>query len=150
MKGEGGDVMVCVSERGEGGEELAQQVGVGDKSFYLDNNNKELAQQEDSAWADMLEGSDYPELFSPGGCIKKDCSALSPRISHQVSILLKTLRLLNHPHQGPAMSPRGPASVQQEIFCRAKFVRRQGLITKSPHPLQCLFLHLGLWRWTTS
>ena len=65
MKGEGGDVMVCVSERGEGG--------------------KELAQQEDSAWADMLEGSDYPELFSPGGCIKKDCSALSPRISHQVS-----------------------------------------------------------------
>ena len=65
MKSEGGDVMVCVSERGEGG--------------------KELAQQEDSAWADMLEGSDYPELFSPGGCIKKDCSALSPRISHQVS-----------------------------------------------------------------
>ena len=33
------------------------------------------------------------------------------------------------------MSPRGPASVQQEIFCRAKFVRRQGLITKSPHSL---------------
>ena len=89
MKGEGGDVMVCVSERGEGGEEG-------------------LAQQEDTAWADMLEGSDYPELFSPGGCIKKDCSALSPRISHQ----------------GPAMSPRGPASAHQEIFCRAKFVRR--------------------------
>ena len=65
MKGEGGDVMVCVSERGEGG--------------------KELTQQEDTAWADMLEGSDYPELFSPGGCIKKDCSALSPRISHQVA-----------------------------------------------------------------
>lgn len=79
MKGEGGDVMVCVSERGEGGEELAQQ--------------------EDSAWADMLEGSDYPELFSPGGCIKKDCSALSPRISHQVSmrycnLLLTSLGLL--------------------------------------------------------
>ena len=34
MKGEGGDVMVCVSERGEGGEELAQQVGVADKSFF--------------------------------------------------------------------------------------------------------------------
>ena len=30
-------------------------------------------------------------------------------------------------YQGPAMSPRGPASVhQQEIFCRAKFVRRLG------------------------
>ena len=125
--------MVCVSERGEGGEELAQQ--------------------EDSAWADMLEGSDYPELFSPGGCIKKDCSALSPRISHQVSKGMDIFEILgvscyvftytifcgfssNHQYgktitmiidQGPAMSPRGPASVHQEIFCRAKFIRRQGV-----------------------
>ena len=69
--------MACVSEIGEGGEELAQQ--------------------EDSAWADMLEGSDYPEIFSPGGCIKKDCSAVSPRISQQVSTripILNALRLL--------------------------------------------------------
>jgi hypothetical protein len=55
----------------------------------------------------MLEGSDYPELFSPGGCIKKDSNALSPRVSTA----------------GPATSPRGPAT-HQEIFCRAKFVRR--------------------------
>merc|ERR1719228_1408504 len=81
--------MVCVSERSEGGEDC------------------QLAQEEDSAWADMLEGTDYPELFSPGGCIKKDSNALSPRVS-----------------QGPTMSPRGPAAAAQEIFCRAKFVRR--------------------------
>jgi len=90
MGATGQDVMVCVSSVAEGGEE-------------------DLAQQEDTAWADMLEGSDYPELFSPGGCIKKDSNALSPRLS-----------------QGPtsAMSPRGPTIPSQEIFCKAKFVRR--------------------------
>jgi hypothetical protein len=34
----------------------------------------------------MLEGSDYPELFSPGGCIKKDLGgacAMSPRLYQQ-------------------------------------------------------------------
>ena len=82
------EVMVCVTSRGEEGE------------------GAELAREEDEAWADMLEGSDYPELFSPGGCIKKDTNAMSPRVQ-----------------QGPAVSPRGPAAAQ-EIFCRAKFVRR--------------------------
>lgn len=86
----GQDVLVCVSER------ALEPYGAG-----------ELAREEDSAWAGMLEGSDYPELFSPGGCIKKDSNAVSPRVSTA----------------GPATSPRGPAT-QQEIFCRAKFVRR--------------------------
>jgi hypothetical protein len=34
----------------------------------------------------MLEGSDYPELFSPGGCIKKDLGgacAMSPCLYQQ-------------------------------------------------------------------
>ena len=71
--------MVCVSERSEGGREEEQ----------------ELAREEDSAWADMLEGTDYPELFSPGGCIKKDSNALSPRVS-QVGIY--TTRCLHDLH----------------------------------------------------
>ena len=33
------------------------------------------------------------------------------------------------------MSPRGPASVQQEIFCRAKFVRRQVVENCDASPL---------------
>ena len=34
---------------------------------------------EEDYWSDILEEASYPELFSPGGCIKKDTCAVSPR-----------------------------------------------------------------------
>ena len=51
---------------------------------------------EDGDWTDMLDGSAYPEIFSPGGCITKDINSVSPRISRAVSpkvILLITMLL---------------------------------------------------------
>ena len=51
---------------------------------------------EDGDWTDMLDGSAYPEIFSPGGCITKDINSVSPRISRAVSpkvILLITILL---------------------------------------------------------
>jgi hypothetical protein len=59
----GGEVMVCVS-KGE---------------------DPDTAQNE--YWTDVMASTTYPELLSPGGCIKKDAgnaasTCLSPRISH--------------------------------------------------------------------
>ena len=77
---DGGEVMVCVSKGDDDG-----------------------AQNE--YWSDVMASTTYPELLSPGGCIKKDSgsssSCLSPRLS-----------------QG--MSPRGHSL---DIFCTAKFSR---------------------------
>jgi len=61
---------------------------------------------QDEYWNDVMASTTYPELLSPGGCIKKDTTGhpstcLSPRISHP-------------------MSPRGG---NVDIFCTAKFSR---------------------------
>ena len=86
---DGGEVMVCVS-KGE---------------------DPESAQ--DDYWSDVMASTTYPELLSPGGCIKKDSAGhsstcLSPRVSQPMS------------PQVSSMSPRGPGV---EIFCTAKFSR---------------------------
>lgn len=88
IKGNSGEVMVCVS-KGE---------------------DPETAQ--DDYWTDVMASTTYPELLSPGGCIKKDSGSmtcLSPRISQPMS------------PQVSAMSPRGS---NVEIYCTAKFTRR--------------------------
>ena len=61
---------------------------------------------QDEYWSDVMASTTYPELLSPGGCIKKDTTGhpstcLSPRISQP-------------------MSPRGG---NVAIFCTAKFSR---------------------------
>ena len=85
---DGGEVMVCVSK----------------------GDDPEGAQ--DEYWSDVMASTTYPELLSPGGCIKKDSShastCLSPRISQPMS------------PQISAVSPRGS---NVEIFCTAKFSR---------------------------
>jgi len=56
-------------------------------------------------WNDVMASTTYPELLSPGGCIKKDSGSSSTCLSPRVS-------------QG--MSPRGHSA---DIFCTAKFSR---------------------------
>jgi len=88
MKGNGGEVMVCVSK----------------------GDDPETAQ--DDYWTDVMASTTYPELLSPGGCIKKDTGSmtcLSPRISQPMSPQLSSL------------SPRGS---NVEVYCTAKFTRR--------------------------
>ena len=77
---DGGEVMVCVSKGDDDG-----------------------AQNE--YWSDVMASTTYPELLSPGGCIKKDSGSSSTCLSPRVS-------------QG--MSPRG---YSVDIFCTAKFSR---------------------------
>ena len=77
---DGGEVMVCVSKGDDDG-----------------------AQNE--YWSDVMASTTYPELLSPGGCIKKDSGSSSTCLSPRVS-------------QG--MSPRGHSA---DIFCTAKFSR---------------------------
>ena len=86
---DGGEVMVCVS-KGE---------------------DPDGAQ--DEYWNDVMASTTYPELLSPGGCIKKDSTGhsstcLSPRISQPMS------------PQISAVSPRGS---NVDIYCTAKFSR---------------------------
>ena len=87
---DGGEVMVCVSK----------------------GDDPDSAQ--DEYWSDVMASTTYPELLSPGGCIKKDSvghsssTCLSPRISQSMS------------PQISSVSPRGPG---MEIFCTAKFSR---------------------------
>ena len=84
-----GEVMVCVSK----------------------GDDPESAQ--DEYWTDVMASTTYPELLSPGGCIKKDSNSsstcLSPRVPQPMS-----------PQVSAAVSPRG-ANV--DIFCTSKFSR---------------------------
>jgi len=93
------DVMVCVERRVKGKEEAS-----GEK------------EHEEDCWADLLDGSSYPELLSPGGCIKKDSNSMSPRVSHALGPM--------SPRISQAMSPRVSAWTPSEVHCRAQFTRR--------------------------
>merc|ERR1719450_2074845 len=61
---DGGEVMVCVSKGDDDGAQT-------------------------SYWSDVMASTTYPELLSPGGCIKKDSGSastcLSPRVSQGMS-----------------------------------------------------------------
>jgi len=90
------DLMVCVSERKLDG--------------TIPGNRLEDKVNED-CWTDMLEGAAYPELFSPGGCIKKDANSMSPRLFNPLSPKVMST----------ALSPR---AANPEYYCRSKFTRR--------------------------
>jgi len=91
-----GDLMVCVSERISTGEE----------------DLTDAKEENERSWTDMLDGAAYPELFSPGGCIKKDANSMSPRL-HQSMMSPKVM--------SSAISPR---AANPEFYCKAKFTRR--------------------------
>ena len=82
--GQGQDVLVRVAERRTELAASAHDVAEEDESLKV----KEEDEEED-CWTDMLEGTSYPELFSPGGCIKKDVGAMSPRLYQQESCAAK-------------------------------------------------------------
>jgi len=93
------DLMVCVSERKEEAKACTSKAP-----------SKDIQKIEEDYWSDILEEASYPELFSPGGCIKKDTCAVSPRSPKVLSA---------------AISPRPAASAShQEFQCKVKFTRR--------------------------
>lgn len=95
------DLMVCVTER-----KTEEKI---DCTSDEPINDRQKA--EEDYWSDILEEASYPELFSPGGCIKKDTCAVSPRSPKVMSA---------------AISPRPAAytSQHQEFQCKVKFTRR--------------------------
>ena len=84
------DLMVCVSERKEEAKACTSKAP-----------SKDIQKIEEDYWSDILEEASYPELFSPGGCIKKDTCAVSPRSPKVVSA---------------AISPRPAASASHQEF----------------------------------
>jgi len=100
------DVMVCVTERKTEDKENETS----DKQ-NTDTSAEERQKAEEDYWSDILEEASYPELFSPGGCIKKDTCAVSPRSPKVISA---------------AISPRPGCggSSQPEFQCKVKFTRR--------------------------
>jgi len=114
-----GDVVVCVSERIS--EDKTEEM-------YGEESDK----CEDEYLAGMLDNASYPELFSPGGCIKKDVNSMSPRFVNSNSQALSPREQIHG--QGVGVSGMSPArndnnSVMSpsrglEIFCKAKFIRR--------------------------
>jgi len=98
------DVMVCVERRLKGQEDT---------------------QESDDCWADVLDGVSYPELLSPGGCIKKDTNSMSPRVSQALGPMSPRIsQVLGPMSPRQAMSPRVSAWTPSEVHCRAKFTRR--------------------------
>ena len=91
--------MVCVTERKPE-----------EKASTSDEPSMDRQKAEEDYWSDILEEASYPELFSPGGCIKKDTCAVSPRSPKVMSA---------------AISPRpGGTTSHQEFQCKVKFTRR--------------------------
>jgi hypothetical protein len=94
MADAGQDVMVRVAERLT---DATSSAPVAKSSRCSQQNVEEIEEEEEeNCWADMLEGASYPELFSPGGCIKKDLGgcAMSPRLYQQATGTLSSLFVL--------------------------------------------------------
>ena len=79
----GRDVVVRVAERRA--ESAASSSSSAHASNSREQEENEEEEEEEDCWADMLEGTAYPELFSPGGCITKDVGAMSPRLYQQAT-----------------------------------------------------------------
>jgi hypothetical protein len=86
----GQDVVVRVAER------KTDLAAASSSSAHAPMEDDEaVEEEEEDCWADMLEGTSYPELFSPGGCIKKDVGAMSPRLYQQGHMRDKNGHLFN-------------------------------------------------------